>query len=228
MPSLIHPSLWRASQLYRPLKATVNTGFHQLNQHLPGGGWPVGSLIEIMPSNNGVGEIKLIQPALAQLEPELSIALVNPPYMPSSLCLSQWFSARHRIFWVRPQNTHNALWAAQQILQHNTCSALVCWFNHASSTALHRLHVTALQSSTLFFAIRPINAATQSSAAILRLLIQPQSYGISANIIKRQGPCINKQIPLFISHVPGYLPSLNHHHHEQTAGLGQHIFSAIK
>src|SRR3546814_8292766 len=49
---------------------------------LPGQGWPLGSLIELLPSQPGIGEIRLLQPALASLGSERSVALVRPPYEP--------------------------------------------------------------------------------------------------------------------------------------------------
>ena len=46
MPEL--KGVWRASQLGAQGLSTVDTGFAALNAVLPGGGWPVGSLIELL------------------------------------------------------------------------------------------------------------------------------------------------------------------------------------
>jgi protein ImuA len=44
----IHPSLWRASQLARGRGRVVDTGYPALSAELPGGGWPVGALVDLL------------------------------------------------------------------------------------------------------------------------------------------------------------------------------------
>lgn len=44
----LHPSLWRGSQLARGGPRTVDTGYAALSVELPGGGWPVGGLVELL------------------------------------------------------------------------------------------------------------------------------------------------------------------------------------
>jgi len=48
LPEAIHPSLWRASQLARGRGRTVDTGYAVLSAELPGGGWPIGVLIDLL------------------------------------------------------------------------------------------------------------------------------------------------------------------------------------
>ena len=59
----IHPSLWRASQLARARGRTVDTGYPVLSAELPGSGWPVGALIDLLVQQAGVGEMRLLRPA---------------------------------------------------------------------------------------------------------------------------------------------------------------------
>ncbi|NIE60692.1 recombinase RecA, partial [Burkholderia sp. Ap-955] len=47
-PESLHPSLWRGSQLARGGPRTIETGFAPLSAELPGGGWPVGGLVELL------------------------------------------------------------------------------------------------------------------------------------------------------------------------------------
>ncbi|MGV4712386.1 translesion DNA synthesis-associated protein ImuA, partial [Burkholderia pseudomallei] len=44
----LHPSLWRGSQLARGGPRTVDTGYAALSVELPGGGWPLGGLVELL------------------------------------------------------------------------------------------------------------------------------------------------------------------------------------
>jgi protein ImuA len=64
-PELIHPALWRAHQLGRPREAVLATGFDALDAELPGGGWPRRVLTELLLPHPGVGEMRLLAPALA-------------------------------------------------------------------------------------------------------------------------------------------------------------------
>src|SRR3546814_18792413 len=60
-PEHIHPALWRGSQIARPHRAVIPTGFADLDRELPGQGRPLGSLIELLPSQPGIGEISLVE-----------------------------------------------------------------------------------------------------------------------------------------------------------------------
>ncbi|NYT61138.1 translesion DNA synthesis-associated protein ImuA [Alcaligenaceae bacterium] len=195
-PERIHPALWRGSQLARSQQATISTGFAMLDQELPNQGWPLGSLIELMPSQPGIGEILLLRPALANLGDQRSIALVRPPYPPHFHCWINWQLGKRRLLWIRPRTPGDTLWAAEQILRHNACSALLCWSDSTRPGALRRLHLAAQQSNTLLVLLRPPAAAQQASAAPLRLSLMPTLSGLKAVIIKRRGPSSSLPIPI--------------------------------
>jgi protein ImuA len=52
-PEDLHPSLWRASQLAHAHARCVDTGHPALSKQLPGGGWPTGTLIDLLPQQPG-------------------------------------------------------------------------------------------------------------------------------------------------------------------------------
>lgn len=209
-PERIHPALWRGSQLARSRLATISTGFTALDQELPSQGWPLSSLIELMPSQPGIGEIQLLRPALAGLSGQRSIALVHPPYPPHFHCWVNWQLGDRRLLWIRPQTPGDTLWAAEQILKHNACSALLCWADSTRPGSLRRLHLAAQQSDTLLVLLRPPAAVQQASAAPLRLSLTPTPLGLNAFIIKRRGPCSSLPIPITFYPTRSVLPSLTH------------------
>lgn len=187
-PEHIHPALWRATQLAHGIRRGVATGYAALSAQLPGGGWPSGALIELLTPHAGIGEIRLLQPALAQLGRRHPIALVQPPHVPHLACWQGWQLNPAQLLWVAPERPQDALWAAEQILKHGSCGALLCWLPRARPESLRRLHLAAQTADTLCFVLRPATAAQQASPAPLRLALSPAPGGLSVHILKRRGP----------------------------------------
>jgi protein ImuA len=52
----------------RTQQAVLASGHAALDAQLPGGGWPVGALTELLLPHPGVGELRLLAPALAALQ----------------------------------------------------------------------------------------------------------------------------------------------------------------
>ena len=62
---------------------TEPSGVKELDAVLPNGGWPVGTVVELMPLSTGIGEFRLLMPILARLtRTERHIALIRTPYVP--------------------------------------------------------------------------------------------------------------------------------------------------
>lgn len=59
-----HPAVWRASQIGGVVRPVTTSGFEALDAQLPGGGWPHGVLTELLLPEPGVGELRLLAPAL--------------------------------------------------------------------------------------------------------------------------------------------------------------------
>ena len=64
--SLEVPGVWRADALGSGQSQVQPTGHPLLDAQLPGGGWPVGALCEVLQPLAGLHEWQLILPALAQ------------------------------------------------------------------------------------------------------------------------------------------------------------------
>lgn len=195
-PEHIHPALWRGSQLAGAQRPTLSTGFAQLDHELPGKGWPIGALVELTLQRPGIGEIALLRPALARLGNERSIMFVQPPQAPHVQCWTSWGLSPQSLLWVRAGSLADALWASEQTLKHNACSALLCWAPGARAQDLRRLHLAARQSDTLFIVLRSSVESRQPCAAVLRLGLSPASQGLQVALIKRRGPVCRHLIPI--------------------------------
>jgi protein ImuA len=71
----LHPSIWRASRLARRHTRTIDTGHLALSSQLDGGGWPVGTMVNLLAQQPGIGEMRLLAPALATVA-ERQIAIL--------------------------------------------------------------------------------------------------------------------------------------------------------
>src|SRR5882672_11638222 len=85
---LDRPDIWRGDSLNR-VGASVSSGFPGLDAELPGGGWPAGALTEILSAHEGIGELRLLGPALAGLSQRgLRLAWIAPPHLPYAPALA--------------------------------------------------------------------------------------------------------------------------------------------
>jgi hypothetical protein len=60
------PKLWVGRQL--AVAPAISTGFSSLDAVLPGRGWPLGAVTELIPQTEGIGELSLLMPVLLHLQ----------------------------------------------------------------------------------------------------------------------------------------------------------------
>jgi protein ImuA len=113
-PEELHPSLWRASQLAHANTRCVDTGHPALSRQLPGGGWPTGTLIDLLLQQPGIGEMRLLRPVLAAAAAR-RIVLLLPPHPPQALAALG--VPPSQLIWLRARRGADALWAAEQVLR---------------------------------------------------------------------------------------------------------------
>ncbi len=189
---LQHPTLdsllWRGDARPSAMRPGVASGFPELDAELPGGGWPVGSLSEILPATAGIGELRLLMPALAQLTKQgLTIAWIAPPHQPYAPALAAAGIDLARVLIVRCSRTQDALWATEQALRARACGAVLAWLQPLRFSAARRLQLAAQEGSALALLFRPPEAAAEASPAPLRLKIASCVGVPSIDIFKRRG-----------------------------------------
>ncbi len=59
--------IWRGKSAHFS-QPVISTGFANLDEHLPGGGWPQRSITEVFLDYYGIGELTLLIPALRELD----------------------------------------------------------------------------------------------------------------------------------------------------------------
>jgi protein ImuA len=193
----LHPALWRGSQFGTRAGPTVSTGFAALDAELPGKGWPTGALIELLTPHSGIGEMRLLRPALHATAGQQPVVLLQPPYRPNVACWSGWRFGTQRLLCLTPQRARDAYWAAEQILKNGSCAALLFWAHPIQNSVLKRLHLAAQSSQTLFFIFRPRSVQSEASPAVLRVMLSAEQSGaLTLSILKRRGPACGHLITL--------------------------------
>lgn len=168
--------------------SVVPSGFPGLDRELPGGGWPTGALTEILCAREGFGELQLVLPAFAALtQRSKRVAWLAPPHLPYAPSLAAAGVDLAHLAVVRAPGRRDALWAAEQVLRAGACHALLAWLPHARYAELRRLAVAAAAGPAFVALFRPLEAATESSPACLRLALEPQNGRLAARILKRRG-----------------------------------------
>jgi hypothetical protein len=210
---LSHPQLWRAGDLGFAAETRGNaiaTGYPMLDNLLAGGGWPRDGLVELLVDRMGIGELRLLAPALATLGHESRwLIWINPPHIPYAPALAALGIQIEKVLLVHPKCHEDALWSLEQALKSGTCSVAIGWLDERRLTVkdLRRLQLAARQGGTLTALFRPHIAARHASMAELRMLLQPTAITgqgeicndlLEVEIIKRRGgwPVASFSLPL--------------------------------
>lgn len=178
--------VWRGNE--SPSPTTRSTGFGELDDCMPGGGWPVGTLIEIIPACEGVGELSLCLPVLAALCREgRRIALVAPPHVPYAPALKRAGLLLQSVLWVGADRDEDARWSAEQLLRDGNAGAVLVWSSTHDERLLRRLQLAAETGKSFAFLYRSTSCILQASPAALRIALYPDTEGTRAELIKVRG-----------------------------------------
>jgi hypothetical protein len=201
---LQHPGIWRGDQLAQMGEDTFPTGFAELDELLPGGGWPRGALTEILLEREGIGELRLLLPALARVSAKSKWqAWVAPPHVPYAPALSVAGVNLKQLLVVQPQSAADAWWTAEQALRSGACSAVLAWLNMPDERRMRRLQLGAESGRSWGVLFRSASAAQERSAAALRLRLEATSNGLAVHIFKRRGGYVSKPVMVSLQQTNG-------------------------
>jgi protein ImuA len=171
--------VWRGDSA-KLARAAIPTGFAELDERLPGGGWPRGALTEIFVDRYGIGELTVLIPALAALtkpavaETEKWIAWIAPPFIPYAPALKQRGVSIDRLLMIHPSSGKDRLWAVEQVVRSGSSSGVLAWLAQASDVVLRRLQLAAEERDCWVVLFRPIEALRNRSPAALRIRLVQQ------------------------------------------------------
>ncbi len=197
--SLLGPQLWRATE-QAPIR-TASTGFEALDRLLPGRGWPIGAVSEILSVRIGSGEMSLSLPLLARLTQGGSpVALIDPPHRPHAPRLQSSGIQLTQLLVLKPDSIANGLWSAELLLRAG--GSILMWAAGIESAALRRLQLAAESSDSFALLIRPEAYASESTTSALRLRIWREHAVPRVEVLKCRGarPAAGKQSTLQSGH----------------------------
>lgn len=164
----------------------LDTRHDALNQLFAG--WPQGALTEVLYSQAGIGEMRMLVPALAELSQQNRwIMMIAPPFMPNADALTAAGVDSSKLLIVRPESVNDLLWTLEESLRSGTCSAVLAWPSTLNPKATRRLQLAAETGKALGILFRPLSQASEASPAALRLKVSPAKQGTQAQVLKRRG-----------------------------------------
>jgi cell division inhibitor SulA/protein ImuA len=196
------PGIWRGGELEKAVHPVVPTGQRALDRELPGGGWPAGTLSEVLHDEAGIGEVGFLAAALARAaEGDRLIAWINPPHLPYAPALAQAGVPLEQCLVVRPGSREDAWWTAEQALKSGACGALLLWIRNERGAReseeyawLRRLQMAADAGRSLAICFRSTAAESLSSPAHLRVALESEAGALKVRIPKRRGPPLARAI----------------------------------
>lgn len=174
---LKHPKLWRASEQKSDQSEHryIPTGYPSLEENLPGNGWPVGALTEIVSDAVGIGELRLVMPALASLTRKGRwLVWITPPYIPYAPALARYGIVLSRTMVVQAVSHLESIWAAEQILRNHMAGAVLLWSYPNDGRKLRRLQLAAEAGGS--WGVLFTRSPSHSSPAALRLRLDTSSF----------------------------------------------------
>lgn len=163
--------VWMADEIASAQAAVAPTGHAALDAELPGAGWPLGALIEVLQPAPQGSVWPLLLPALARQAQQGRVALIQPPHEPFVPALVAAGMPWSQTLWIQGATPAQAAWAGEQALRCQDVAAVVAWLPRAQAADLRRLHQAAASTGALLFVLRPAHAAQVASPARVRLRV---------------------------------------------------------
>ncbi len=174
---LLHgnPLLWRGCDMAGQGFHGRSTGYANLDDILPGRGWPEKGLIEIASPQWGMGEIQLLLPLMRSVvEQGKWILWIAPPHCVYAPALAQaGINTDHILVVDSNTSCKDALWSMEKALQTENCGLVLAWQNWLPNPVLRRLQLAADTGNTLGVVFKKNDS--EHSPSPLRLKIKESS-----------------------------------------------------
>lgn len=196
LPALLERPDIRTGAVAAALRAEA-TGHSTLDPILPGGGWPLGAISELLTDQDDAEVLRLALPLLVRLSRAgRAVALVAPPHLPYAPGLIGRGLALAQCWVVEPRSDADAAWAVDQILRTPGTGAALAWLRELDDRGIRRLQLAAESTGAVCLLVRPTSAASRPSVASLRLKLSTGAAGTGVEVLKARGPSVGRVVRL--------------------------------
>jgi len=208
LPAAVKAAIWRGDELGHTASKVSSSGWSELDAELPGGGWPLQSVTEVLAAQPSVLEWRLLGPALRLVVAGGGqVVVIGPPRHPHLPGLLHEGLDERQLVWIQAERPAERLWVTEQLIKSNAAGAIVSWLPQARQEQLRRLQVCSQACEALVFLCRPEAARHEASAAPLRVHASVGlDWELKVNVFKRRGPVHDGT--LVLPSVPGGLTSV--------------------
>ena len=182
-----NPHIWQGNATHNNDVIGSPTGYPSLDAILPESGWPKNTMVEMISSHWGIGELQLLLPLMKSMtEQKRWILWVCPPYIPYAPALTRAGVDINYLVTVDPNiSCKDAMWTIEKALQSQSCGLVISWVNNLPNTVLRRLQLAANKGETSCILFR--KQRNKNSPASLQLQLKHTERGIHAHILKARG-----------------------------------------
>lgn len=188
--------VWSAGQ-HHTNKAKISSGFTQVDEALQGG-FPESGLIHIK-SALGLGELRLVLPAVINKSKQQLCVFISPPFqlnteflLAQGLCLEQ-------VLLIDGIASEDALWSAEQCAKSGACAGIFMWQQQLQHTQAKKLELAALKGNCLSFIFSQQQNNTATLPISLSLSLKRQKSRLLIDVNKQK---VGWPMPTFSVKVP--------------------------
>lgn len=208
LPPPIAARVWRGAELGSAKTPVVASGWRSLDDALPGRGWPLRGITEVLSAQPATSEWRLLSPALKSIvAADQETVVVGPPRHPCMAGLRHDGVDERRLTWIKAERPAERLWATEQLIRSAAAGAVLAWLPHVRADQIRRLQVLAQGTDALVFLFRSELARREPSAAPLRVSVAVDpDWALVVDVFKRPGAPVDG--PITLPSVPGGLQSI--------------------
>jgi hypothetical protein len=189
--------IWTARHWQETKVPATPSEYKELDHLLPGNGWPLGAITEVIYPATGSGELRLLLPSLARIsqQDDRWQLWLNCPLPPCAPALQHWGFNIQRLLLAHANKPADLCHSLEKSLQSAGCQAAVVWLEKLDKALMRRIQLAAETARVPVFILRPTRFQDQPSVAALRLRINDTG---KIDVLKRRAgwPLNNIDLPL--------------------------------